>query len=66
MRLKNHILLQINRYHVIYTVLFIYFVWPSRFAMIYYENIGIDEIYESLVKKSSKNSTLEKIQCVSF
>lgn len=32
---------KINYYKVIYFLLFVYLCWPSRFAMIYYENIAV-------------------------
>jgi hypothetical protein len=68
MRLKHQVLSKlcsVNRYYVLYSVLFIYFIWPSRFAMLYYENISLENIYDSLVKKTIKNATLDKVHCVS-
>ena len=65
MRLKNQILLQINKYHVLYIALFLYFIWPSRFAMIYYENLKLNDIFDNLVKKTTRNSSIDKINCVS-
>lgn len=66
MRLKNQILLQINKYHVLYLTLFLYFIWPSRFAMIYYENLNGNDIFVNLEKKTIKNSSItDKISCVS-
>lgn len=67
MRLKNQILLQINKYHVLYLALFLYFIWPSRFAMIYYENLKLDDIFDNLLKKTTRNaSSIDKINCVSI
>lgn len=31
-----------NYYKLVYLLLFIYLCWPSRFAMIYYENIAVN------------------------
>lgn len=56
-------------YHQIgFLLLFVYFCWPSRFAMFYYENLGSEEIFDSLIKKTSKNLSMFRdkgIQCVS-
>lgn len=51
-----------------YIFLFVYLLWPSRFAVFYYENIPGDEIFDNLIKKTSKNvSTFRDkgIDCVS-
>lgn len=67
MRIKNQILLSVNRYYVLYAVVFIYLTWPSRFAMIYYENYDTYDIKLNLVRKGLRNSTdHEQIHCVSF
>jgi hypothetical protein len=67
MRIKNQILLSVNRYYVLYAVVFIYLTWPSRFAMIYYENYDGEEIERNLVRKGIRNSTNQEIiHCVSF
>lgn len=58
----------INYRKILYLVLLGYLCWPFRFAMIYYENIPGDEIFDNLIKKTSKNiSTFSDkgIQCVS-
>lgn len=65
MRIKNQILGQINKYHVIYIALFLYFIWPSKFATIYYENLKENDIFEQLLKKTIRNSSLDQINCVS-
>lgn len=58
---------KLNLYKLFYFLLFIYLCWPSRFAMFYYENYSGDEIYENLIKKTSKNVSLmtDKAMCVS-
>lgn len=53
---------------LLYVALFVYLCWPFRFAMIYYENIPGDEIFDNLIKKTSKNISVlsdKGIQCVS-
>lgn len=66
MKIKHRILHSINRYYVLYTILFIYLIWPSRFAMIYYENYDLDEIHEKLVKsKNSSSLGQDLFHCVS-
>jgi len=55
---------KISRLHVFYILLFIYLVWPSRFAMIYYERIAGDEILSQLIPETNRNLSLNKpIQC---
>ena len=47
---------------VLYVLLFIFFNWPDRFAMIYYENLkGVDEIYPNLMQKTSKNLSARNV-----
>lgn len=65
MRIKHQIFTQLNRYYVLCGVLFIYLCWPSRFAMIYYENYNLEEIENNLIRKTLKNSTSkDRIHCV--
>lgn len=59
---------KLNYYQLIYLLLFLILCWPSRFAMIWYENIPADEIFDNLIKKTAKNLsalTDKGIQCVS-
>lgn len=68
MRIKQLILSKINKYHLLTTIFFIYLTWPTRFALIYYENYNLHEIEENLVNNAKivKNSTNpEQIHCVS-
>lgn len=57
----------INYGKLLYVAVFVYLCWPFRFAMIYYENYGADEIFDNLIKKTSKNITVFRdkgVQCV--
>lgn len=59
---------KLNYYQLLYLLLFLYLCWPSRFAMIWYENIPGEEIFDNLIKKTAKNLsalTDKGIQCVS-
>lgn len=52
-----------------YLLLFLFLVWPSRFAVFRYENIAGEDIYDNLIKKTSKNLSLfhdKGVQCVSW
>lgn len=52
---------------VLYVLLFIYLNRPYPFAMIYYENLDGDEIYNNLIKKTAKNLSTRNVgvSCVS-
>lgn len=57
-----------NYLKFIYFALFLFLVWPSRFAVFRYENIAGEDIYDNLIKKTSKNLSLfhdKGVQCVS-
>ncbi|CRK86550.1 CLUMA_CG000159, isoform A [Clunio marinus] len=63
-----HLRLQIQKFNYVkigYLLLFVYLCWPSRFAMIYYENIPGNEIYDNLIRKISRNLSQfnQGIQC---
>lgn len=58
-----------NYLKFIYFALFLFLVWPSRFAVFHYENIAGEDIYDNLIKKTSKNLSLfhdKGVQCVSW
>lgn len=59
---------KLNFYQLLYLLFFLYLCWPSRFAMVWYENIPGNKIYDNLIKKTAKNLsalTDKGIQCVS-
>lgn len=59
---------KLSYYKLGFLLIFVYMVWPSRFAMFYYENYDGDEIYDNLIKKTSKNVSMFRdkgINCVS-
>lgn len=52
-----------------YLLLFLFLVWPSRFAVFRYENIAGEDIFDNLIKKTAKNLSLfhdKGVQCVSW
>lgn len=48
---------KINYYYAICTVFFIYLIFPTRFAC-YYDYIKNYDIFENLVQKTTKNTSL--------
>lgn len=51
---------KINRCYLICGLAFIYLIWPTRFAMIYYEHLNANQIEENLVRKTTNNLSLSK------
>lgn len=54
---------KINYYYAVFTSVFIYLVFPTRFAC-YYDYIKTPNIFDELVQKTTKNTSLNKeIRC---
>lgn len=46
-----------------FTLLILYFLWPSRFAS-HYDCIASDEIFDSLLRKTTRNVSLsQQMEC---
>ena len=55
---------KINYYYVLFGILFLYLIWPFRFACFYFNYISPDDVFDTLSQKTTRNiSTNREIKC---